>query len=455
MNRPYYFQKLINLFIHYPKSIFARYRFSNPSNSLKIIAVTGTDGKTTTSNMIFEILKQAGLKVGVISTISARFNDQEYDTGFHVTSPDPIKLQKFLKKMVSENIDWVILETTSHGLDQYRFSGIKIDYAVFTNITHEHLDYHKTYNNYLNAKAKLLKMLKFGGKVILNIDDEGCKKIQKKALDMDKDQISISLQSRADILIKNVEPGLKDLNFTYSIHNPEAFNPSGTTLRDISITIPIFGEYNIYNASLAITTAILILSNNKDLEKIIKTSLENFTSPLGRMQILKEKPFQIIVDFAHTPNALEKALTTLKNKKKNNGRVIVVFGCAGRRDVQKRYLMGEIAARLADIIVLTAEDPRDEELAMINNQIVEGISKVNGWNIGNTLSEIETSLNHLYFRFDEMSVNSRIEAIKFALRIAKNDDIVVICGKGHEKSLCFYKTEIPYSDQEVVMSIIK
>jgi UDP-N-acetylmuramoyl-L-alanyl-D-glutamate--2,6-diaminopimelate ligase len=173
------------------------------------------------------------------------------------------------------------------------------------------------------------------------------------------------------------------------------------------------------------------------------------------MEVIQSKPFKVIVDFAHTPNALEKALTTLRNSKPKDGRLIVVFGCAGKRDHEKRYLMGEVAGRLADVIVITSEDPRDEELALINNRIIDGVTSVPGWNMGNQLSQIETSLTHLYFRFDEMSINSRIDAIKFAIRIAKPNDIVVICGKGHEKSMCFETTEYPYSDQEVVKSILK
>jgi len=420
---------------------------------MNIICVTGTDGKTTTANMIYHILSSSGLKVGLISTISAKFEGEEIDTGFHVTSPEPFQVQKLLKLMKTKGVEWVVLETTSHALDQYRYFGIKCSYAVFTNITHEHLDYHKTYRNYLNAKAKLVKMLHPYGKAILNLDDKGVSNVYMKHFKTKNIRYGITSED-VDIRAINLSSDKESIGFSLKIENTQAFLPYLIDNKALDITIPIMGEYNVYNALASITTCISILGNTPNYEKYLQ-SLNSFKVLSGRMEVLQSKPFKVIVDFAHTPNALEKALTTLLNTKPKDGRLIVVFGCAGKRDLEKRHLMGEVAARLSDVIVITSEDPRDEELALINNRIVDGITEVKGWNMGNQLSQIETSLSHLYFRFDEMSINSRIDAIKFALRIGKPNDIVVICGKGHEKSMCFENTEYPYSDQEVVKSILK
>jgi len=451
--RSYFLQRIVNTFYHLPKAILANIRYSFPSKGMNIVCVTGTDGKTTTANMIYQILSSSGLKVGLISTISAKFEGEEIDTGFHVTSPDSFQVQKLLKTMKRKGVEWVILETTSHALDQYRYFGIKCNYAVFTNITHEHLDYHKTYRNYLNAKASLVKMLHPYGKAVLNIDDQGVSKVYMKHFKTRNIRYGVTSED-LDVRATNLSSDKESINFTLKLDNKDAFLPYLVNLEKLEVSIPIMGEYNVYNALAAISTCISILGNTPNYEKSIQ-SLSTFKTLSGRMEVIQSKPFKVIVDFAHTPNALEKALTTLRNSKSKDGRLIVVFGCAGKRDLEKRHLMGEVAARLSDVIVITSEDPRDEELALINNRIVDGITEVKGWNMGNQLSQIETSLSHLYFRFDEMSINSRIDAIKFALRIGKINDIVVICGKGHEKSMCFENTEYPYSDQEVVKSILK
>lgn len=451
--RSYFLQRIVNTFYHLPKAYLANIRYSFPSKGMNIICVTGTDGKTTTANMIYHILSSSGLKVGLISTISAKFEGEEIDTGFHVTSPDSFQVQKLLRTMKRKGVEWVVLETTSHALDQYRYFGIKCSYAVFTNITHEHLDYHKTYKNYLNAKASLVKMLHPYGKAILNLDDKGVSKVYMKHFKTKNIRYGISSED-VDVRATNLTSDKESIGFSLKIENAQAFLPYLIDLKDLNISIPIMGEYNVYNSLAAISTCISILGNTPKYEEYIQ-SLSSFKTLSGRMEVMQTKPFKVIVDFAHTPNALEKALTTLRSNKPKDGRLIVVFGCAGKRDLEKRHLMGEVAARLSDVIVITSEDPRDEELALINNRIVDGITEVSGWNMGNQLSQIETSLSHLYFRFDEMSINSRIDAIKFALRIGKPNDIVVICGKGHEKSMCFETTEYPYSDQEVVKSILK
>lgn len=324
-----------------------------PAGGLKVVGVTGTDGKTTTVHMIYEILKAAGKKASMISTINA--------PGLHVTSPDPFSIQKFAKKARERGDEYLVLEVTSHALDQFRFWGIKFEIGLITNITHEHLDYHKTFRNYYQTKLKLLKMAKIPVKY-----------------------------------------------------------------KKLKLKLKIPGEYNIKNASaaIAVTTALGID------QKIARKTLENFTGLTGRMEKVKNKKgIKIFVDFAHTPNGLEQALKALRSK----GKLIAVFGSAGQRDVTKRPLMGEVASKLADILVITAEDPRGE-LKEINQQIIKGIKN----------------------KVDYFVIDDRQEAINFAInKLAKKGDTVGIFGKGHEQSLNLDgKREIPWSDLEEVKKVL-
>lgn len=340
----------INYFWHWPKAVLANIIYGFPCRDLKVVGVTGTDGKTTTVHMIYEILKAAGKKVSMISTISS--------PGLHVTSPDPFVVQKIIKDAVRNKSEYMVLEVTSHALDQFRFWGIKFEIGLITNITHEHLDYHKTFRNYYQTKLKLLKMAK--------------KPVKYKKL-------------------------------------------------KLKLKIP--GEYNIKNASaaIAVTSALGI---DKELAR---KAVQNFTGLTGRMEEVKNKKgIRIFIDFAHTPNALEQALKTLRSAKK----LIAVFGSAGKRDVTKRPLMGQVASKLADLLVITAEDPRGE-LKDINQQIIKGIKN----------------------RVDYFVIDDRGEAINFAInKLAKKGDTVGIFGKGHEQSLNLDgKREIPWSDRKAVL----
>lgn len=348
-------QWAINYFWHLPMAIVANFLYGFPSRKLKVIGVTGTDGKTTTVHMIYEILKAAGKKVSIISTISS--------TGLHVTSPDPFVVQRLIKEADDEGCEYMVLEVTSHALDQFRFWGIQFEIGLITNITHEHLDYHKSFRNYFSTKLKLLKMAK--------------KPVKYKKL-------------------------------------------------KLKLKIP--GDYNIENASAAIAASNALGIDQELAEKVV----ENFTGLVGRMEEVKNKKgIKIIIDFAHTPNALEQALKTLRKECKGN--LIAVFGSAGQRDVEKRAKMGEIASRLADILVITAEDPRGE-LKEINRQIIKGIKT----------------------KVDYFVIDDRQQAIDFAInKLAKTGDTVAIFGKGHEQSLNLDgKREIPWSDREAVLKAL-
>jgi UDP-N-acetylmuramoyl-L-alanyl-D-glutamate--2,6-diaminopimelate ligase len=392
-------QSAINYGKHLPTALVANLKYGFPSKKLKVIGVTGTDGKTTTTNMIYQILKSAGKRVSMVSTINAEIAGEVLDTGFHVTNPNPMMLQKFLKRAVKAGDEYLVLEVTSHGLDQFRAWGVNFEIGVVTNITHEHLDYHKTWENYFNAKAKLIKNVKLA---VLNRDEEHFVRLSKKTFG------------------KVVSFGTsKNANF-----NPIKF--------PLKLKLP--GEFNILNALAATAVAVYLDISTKT----IKSSLENFDSLLGRMnEVENDKGIRIIVDFAHTPNGLEQALKALKKGAK--GKIITLTGAEGYRDEAKRPLMGEIATRLSDTVIFTAVDPRglqDE----INSQMMEGAKKADG----------ELGKN-VYIE------NDRTKAIDLAInKLAQKGDIVGIFGKGHENSMNFDgKKEVSWSDFEAVQTALK
>ena len=401
-------RKLKN-FGHLCWAVLANIYWQFPSKKLTVIGVTGTDGKTTTVHLIHHILKIAGKKVDLISTVSA--------PGLHTTTPNPWILQRLLYQMIKREVKYVVLEATSHGLDQHRLWGVKFDIGVVTNITHEHLDYHKTYENYLRAKAKLFRHVKVA---VLNRDDKSFKYLNSQ------------------FVIRNSQL------ITYGIKNQADFTPKSFPFKTL---LP--GEYNRYNCLAAIAvTSVLGIAPEK-----IRKAVTSFKGVIGRMEEINEgQNFRVIVDFAHTPNGLENTLKTLRGEISRGKRLITIFGCAGLRDVAKRPMMGEISARLADISVLTAEDPRTEDVNEIIQQIAQGclrggakekdLSNWSNW----------SNLKGKFF----VRIPDRREAIRFAIqKLARKGDIVVICGKGHERSMCYGKTEYPWSDQKEVKKALR
>jgi UDP-N-acetylmuramoyl-L-alanyl-D-glutamate--2,6-diaminopimelate ligase len=388
----------INNFYHLPEAIVANLRFGFPGRKVKVIGVTGTDGKTTTTNMIYKILKDAGKKVSMVSTINAVVGDEVLDTGFHVTSPGRFAVQRLLKKAREDNADYVVLEVTSHAIDQYRFWGINFDIGVITNITHEHLDYHKTFKNYFNTKSRLIKNVKVA---VLNRDENHYSVLAKKT----KGKIlSFGMKNKAD-------------------YNPKTF--------PLKLRLP--GEYNMLNGLAASAVAQSLGIPRLQIQK----SLSSFNGLKGRMeQISNKKGLKIVVDFAHTPNALEQALKTLKKGK--TGKIISLIGAEGERDVKKRPMLGEIAQRYSDIVIITSVDPRGQ-LENINNQIIQGCCRVGG------------RRDKSFFVIDD-----REAAITAAInRFAMKGDTIGIFGKGHEVSMNLDgKKEIPWSDQDTVRKVL-
>lgn len=395
--------------------------YDYPARKLTMIGVTGTDGKTTTSNYIFEILKAAGIKAGMISTVNAVIGDQTLDTGFHVTTPEAPDVQYYLAQMVEAGLTHVILEATSHGLAQDRVTGCEFDISVVTNITHEHLDFHGSYEAYRAAKGRLLSFLaettpKLQGNfrvAILNRDDQSYDYLQNLSSPLIR-KIDYGLNPGAEIHADSIRSTSKGLSFEVG----------GPNFR-IDAQTQLLGNYNVSNVLAAIAATVSGLGIDPLIARQGIAALKGIP---GRMQPVDlGQDFLAIVDFAHTPNALLRALQAAR--KMTFGKIITVFGSAGLRDREKRRLMAEVSAELADLTILTAEDPRTESLDGILAEMSEGAEAKGG---------IE---GQSFWR-----VPDRGDAIRFALSLAKPEDAVVVCGKGHEQSMCFGEVEYPWDD---------
>src|SRR3989344_6989160 len=321
----------IKNFLHGWQATLASSLYGRPGEKIFTIGVTGTDGKTTTASLIFHILKTSGKKAAMITSVGAQIGDEGFDTGFHTTTPSSFTLQKYAKKAIDAGCEFLVIEVTSHALDQNRAHGIDFKIGVITNVSHEHLDYHGSYENYLKTKSKLLRRAQIP---VLNEDDESFRTLK-------------SILSGRNIL-------------TYAQNDKSGF------------MLPKLTRFNISNFLAAIAVAKVIGIDKKAIGKAIAT----FKMPEGRQEVVYDKLFRVIIDFAHTPNAFGNVLPEVK--KTTRGRLIHVFGCAGERDASKRPLMGEIAAKNDDIIILTVEDLRSEKVEDINAQIKIGIKDFKG-----------------------------------------------------------------------------
>lgn len=378
------------------KAIPAALRYGFPGRRLKIYGITGTDGKTTSSTMLYHVLKTAGYKVALISTVAAYIGEEEIDTGFHVTSPEHWQIQQLLKRCADEGMEHVVLEVTSHGLFQYRTWGIPFALAGITNVSEEHLDYFVNYDLYLKTKAELLLQ----AKTAVIPAQERCTKPLR------------TLLKNAGRHWEEYEPVSEDdlVSTAIKARFPEVYNQNNAQLvRKMAQELGISDE-------------------------ILAESYRTFPGVKGRMQEMpNDRGLKIVVDFAHTPQAQEAVLTALRAQ--TTGKLYVVFGCAGLRDHTKRPKMGDISTRLADMAIFTAEDPRTEKLQVIFRQMKEGVAPENKRKV--------------------VTIPDRGQAIAFALQQAKKGDTVAILGKGHELSMCFGRTETPWSDQKAVQELLE
>ena len=396
--------------------------YGNPASSMKLIGVTGTDGKTTTANIIYHLLNSSGINVGLVSTISAKIGDKDYDTGFHVTNPSALALHKYLKDMKDAGCTHAILEVTSHGLVQGRVAGIEFEISVLTNISNEHLDYHKTYEAYVEAKSRLFKSSKVS---VLNKDDKSISYI----VDEIDDQSKIKLYSRvseADIYAKDIKVS-KKTSFTYHIGN-----------RKQTVTSNLVGEFNVSNSLAAIFVADAMGIKDADIAKSFAT-IEN---PTGRMQrIENDLGLDIIIDYAHTPNGVESVMNEFTKDAK--ARVISIVSAEGERDPGKRFDIPRVSAQYSNLTILNPIDVRSESYEDISNEMERGAKEGGAKELG----DIKLPKKGSYF----VSYEDRGQAIYDAIHTyAQKGDTILILGKGHETGMDFGDYEAPWNDEEAV-----
>lgn len=390
-------QKIKNIY-HFFVGILANVVYFFPARKMTVVGVTGTDGKTTTVNLIYHILKESKHKVSMLSSIGAFVGEKEYDTGHHVTTPSSFGIQKILRKALSTGSKYFILEVTSHALDQHRTLGIHFSIGVMTNVTSEHLDYHKTFDNYIKTKEKLLRV---SDVAVVNRDDSSYTLFfEARNAKNNGNWITYGKSESADINLVNFKFDSKYLIGDFNKHN---------TLAAIAVC-----------KKLGLTDA------------QIKKSISSFRMPLGRLDFVYDEDFAVIIDFAHTPNAFEQLLEVLRGY--STGRLIHVFGSAGERDYAKRPFMGDASSKYADIIFLTAEDPRSEDANKIIEEIASGIKKQDA---------------------KVFKLADRKDAIEAAIEMAGKGDLVVITGKGHEKSMTYGKNDLPWNEHAIVADAIR
>ena len=394
-------------------------RYGNPARDLQVIAVTGTNGKTTTVNFLNEILKEAGYKTAMFSTANIEIAGVQTVNDTNSTTATVSKLQKFFHDAKKSDVEFALIEATSHALDQYKFAGVPIEMAIMTNLTQDHLDYHKTMENYAAAKAKLFEMQpRF---IVLNTDDKYFDYFNK--FEAGEQKITYGESDLAEVKIKSFKLYKKGSEAKLRIDNNVAL--------EIATNLP--GEFNVYNMTAAAAGAYLLGISLQDIQE----GIANLEGISGRFQYATSNlPFEVVVDYAHTPDALEKLLQTSKKITKN--RTILVFGACGDRDREKRPIMGKIAQDLADRIIVTDEENYTEDAKQIREEVIAGFSKKNG-KLPANIQEIP----------------DRKEAIRKALQIAGKGDTVLITGLGHEVYRIIDGEKTPWNDTEIVREISK
>ncbi|MBQ2643840.1 UDP-N-acetylmuramoyl-L-alanyl-D-glutamate--2,6-diaminopimelate ligase [Candidatus Saccharibacteria bacterium] len=403
---PFYNQAVLPY--HFAQSAIAGVKYHFPGKNLRVIGITGTNGKTTTAFMVWQMLNHAGFKTGLMTTVAWGVNKLKPELG-HMTTVDAFTLNSRIADIKNQGAEFLVLEVTSHALAQFRTLGIPIEIAVFTNLTHDHLDYHKTLTKYRAAKGKLFKKAKFS---ILNADDSATKYYQTLA------------QEYTTYGIKSGQNRAKSLKLTV--------NGVKYSLGDINIETKIPGEFNVYNSMAAALVGQKLGLTPKQIHDGIK-SLEAVE---GRMNIIDEgQPFTVIVDYAHAPDALEKVFDSVKDHK---GRIISVHGGAGRRDPSTRPIRGAILAQHSDIVIITEDDSRDEDPEAIAAGFIKGAEKH-----GKVMNK------DLFKELD------RGKAIALAIKMAKKGDLVLILGKGHEKTILRADGPHDFEDIKVAQKLLK
>jgi UDP-N-acetylmuramoyl-L-alanyl-D-glutamate--2,6-diaminopimelate ligase len=386
--------------------------FDNPSQKIKLVGVTGTNGKTTTVTLLFNLFRTLGYHVGLLSTVENKINAQVIPASH--TTPDALSLNELLATMVEQGCEYAFMEVSSHAVVQNRIAGIQFTGGVFTNITHDHLDYHKTFDEYIKAKKKFFDNLPEGAFAITNKDDKnGMVMLQNTKAN----KYSYSLKNVADFKCKIIENHLNGL--LLNINNHEVW-------------VKLIGTFNAYNVLAVFAVAQLL---KQDVINIL-TTLSNLNSVEGRFQYVKSNGGVIgIVDYAHTPDALKNVLETIKDIRTGDEQVITLVGCGGDRDAAKRPVMANIACQYSNKVILTSDNPRSEDPEEILNQMQAGVD----------VTDVKKTLR----------ISDRKEAIKTACSLVSKGDIILIAGKGHEKYQEIKGVKHPFDDMETLKEMIK
>lgn len=390
-------------------ALMAKNFYKNPAGSVPLIGVTGTNGKTTTTYLIKSILEKFGHKVGLIGTITNMIGDEKIPSRH--TTPESLDLQKLFRDMVDQGVDSIVMEVSSHSLAMERVGGCEYDVGVFTNLSQDHLDFHKTMEEYREAKAKLFSQSKVS---IINIDDDHGQWMKERAAGK---VYSYGIRKDADIYARDLEITEKGVSFI--LYTPEGNHP-------VNLGIP--GIFSVYNA-LAAAGACYAL--NIPLSVIAK-GLEAVKGVAGRFELLDtQTDYSVILDYAHTPDGLENILKAASQFAR--GRIVTLFGCGGDRDPAKRPVMGEIAGKYSDFCIVTSDNPRSEDPMAIINQIIPGVEKT---------------------KCPYIVIEDRKEAIRYALENAQKDDVIILAGKGHETYQILKDRTIHFDEKEIVAEIL-
>ena len=391
---------------------------SFPSEKMFVVGVTGTNGKTTISSMIHHIFSKCGWATGLLGTIEQKFKDKTYTS--RLTTPDAVELFARLRDFLDNSAQAVVMEVSSISLDQKRVKGVDFNLGIFSNLTQDHLDYHQDFKSYFQAKKKLFRLMEKGEKKnfvsLINQDDTHSSELIKSL----RSSYYTYGKSSKDFSFKINKASIFGTDFTFT--SPE---------ESVQVHLPIPGEYNVSNATASLAASTIAGFPLKDSIK----ALESFQSPSGRLERITnpEARFQVFVDYAHTPNALENVLKTLRAYLDKTSQVSLVFGCGGDRDKGKRSQMGQLALQLADKVILTSDNPRFENPKDIAQACLKDLPPDHGFTL-----ELD-----------------RKKAIELALRQANPGDIVLIAGKGHENFQIVQDKKLPFSDQDIVRSFLK
>lgn len=385
-----------------------------PSQKLKVIGVTGTNGKTTTTYLIKSVLESAGHSVGLMGTIAIRIGDKEIPA--LRTTPESLDLHRLFAEMVEDGIQYAVMEVSSHSLDLDRVGYVDFDYGIFTNLTRDHLDFHGNMKNYLDAKIKLFKSTdKFN---VINADDPSSDTILERIKNSPTPAVTYGIKTRADFSARDIQLDPTGVKYNLAWKG-----------KNIPIEVRIPGIISVYN-SLAAAAALLCEGISPEH---VQRGLKEVEGVRGRSETIDTgKGFSVIIDYAHTPDGLENILSTIRGYAK--GRIITLFGCGGNRDREKRPMMGEIAGRLSDFVIITSDNPRKEEPHQIIDEILPGVEK--------------TGCSYI-------CIVDRREAIEYALEMAGKDDIVVLAGKGHETYQELEDYKIEFDERKIVAGILE